>query len=362
MPSARTNMILIAALLIGVFASARLAHGFTYLFAGESNGIDLVTHPMGYAGVGSALHIRVGIDNTSVFAHQMRAPTQRAIATWNSLVPTTSNLQANAIAGYDFESTVLHELGHAIGLGHPNLASESGLLGADRNYTRSTDGADNAYDLNPGPDGVIGSHDDLRGDDVNLHWFHKASNDPFNPAHALGTVDATTYSRALVDLPVGDSFATNAERWVSILPRYSAAGTEAVMQQGSVYGETQRTLAADDVAGIKYAMAGLDEIAGTADDYTLNLHFNGLVAPDDTNTDIILGFDNTAATYAATSVQGALVASSNHAVITSAAIAFNTNFDWVFSDAAIPAPAALALGLPALVLVIIRHRRRSRSV
>ncbi len=48
------------------------------------------------------------------------------------------------------------------------------------------------------------------------------------------------------------------------------------MQQGTFTDEDQRRLNHDDVATALYGMAGLDEIAGTPDDYTLGLSYAGL--------------------------------------------------------------------------------------
>jgi len=292
----------------------------------------------------------------------------------------------------DFESMLLHEIGHSLGLGHPNLASESGLLGAKMNGTTSTDGANDAFDLDAGPDGLYGSHDDIRGDDVNLHWFHRATNDPFDPANVAGAVDSTTYSVRAADLPAGDSFATNADRSVAKLSRYDQPSSEAVMQQMTFYDETQRTLGADDVAGIRYAASGLDELEGTADDYTLNLIYNGLVPPGDPNTDVIIDFDNSQAVVAASISDGVFISDGTagesgvlsgdivpgmggdydatgpgggdqelrHMAITETAIYFNTRFNWYFNQTLIPEPATLSLTIPAGVM-ILRRRREARN-
>ena len=40
----------------------REAHSFAYIFSGEANGVDLITHVLGYTGVGGAIGITVGID------------------------------------------------------------------------------------------------------------------------------------------------------------------------------------------------------------------------------------------------------------------------------------------------------------
>ena len=191
----------------------------TYIFAGEANGVDIVTHPSPYTGSGGTVTVRVCIDPTSPNAAAMEYSVQNIVAAYNQMTPTTDNINLNSNnnvpANYiDFESVALHEVGHCLGMGHINAASESGLSGNQQNYTKATDGVDNVFNLDAGPDGVIGSSDDLRGDDVNLLWFRKSNNDPFTIDTVL---DSTTYSRNVEDLPVGHNFAANADRAVSTL-------------------------------------------------------------------------------------------------------------------------------------------------
>lgn len=310
---------------------ADLLHAFAYIFAGESNGVDLVIHPIGYNGTGGTLTLTVGIDPSSANAANMVVSTQNVVQRFNQLVPTTGNLVFGTnndipASSVDFESTLLHELGHSLGLAHVNAATESGLTGADRDYTKATDGADNAFNLNAGTDGLRGSADDLRGDDVNLHWFRIATNDPFTIAP---TVDATTYSRDLAELPTGDNFPTNADRNVGANLGY--VNSEAVMQQGAFFDEDQRNLGHDDVAGIRFAAAGLDETAGTADDYVLTLQYAGLT----TSADIVIDFDDTQTGFAV-SQSGGVFLGTNHGAIASTAIYFNTGFNWHFTTAPLP--------------------------
>ncbi len=324
--SIQINWFLIAFLAISATFPGQYSHAGSYIFAGEANGVDLITHPIGYTGTGGVVSISVGIDPSSPNAADMVISVQNIIAVFNGLQVTTDNLSLggdnNIPSGFvDFESVALHEFGHAVGLAHCNLASESGLSGANQNFTKATDGANNSWNLDAGTDGVNGSSDDIRGDDVNLHWFKIADNNPFTIA---GTVDGSTYSRDVGDLPGSHNFPANADRTVATL--LGVSGTEAIMQQGSFSDEAQRTLAADDVATFRLAMAGLDEVAGTADDYTVSFSYAGLT----TSADIVLKFDNSQTGFAVTSSGGSFLG--GHVVVTSADIYFNTGFSWFFND------------------------------
>jgi hypothetical protein len=307
------------------------AQSGVFEFADEVNGIDTITHPTGYVGFGTDLVITVGISPFSAHADVMETSVQNAINTWNALIPTAGNVikTNNNVPNnqFDFESVALHELGHCIGLGHPNLASESGVTGSDKNFTSSTRGANNQFDLDSGVDGVIGSADDLRGDDVNIHWFNIENNNPFALADI---VDKTTYSQDLDDLPLGDRFVTNADRNVSAL--LNVENTEAVMQQGIQSGETRRTFAADDVATLRLGMSGLDMLAETADDYTVTLRYDGLTDA----ADIVFDFDDQAS-FAACQITGSFVGQDRrHIAITKGHISLNTNFLWFFNDVETP--------------------------
>ncbi len=312
--------------LCGLLSSPSVQAG-GYIFAGEANGVDVVAHPSGYTGSGGVITVRVCIVPGSPNASQIEAAIRNNIAVLNQMVPTLGNLKSGAnnnipAGSIDFESVSLHEMGHCLGLSHVNAATESGLSGSNRNYTKATDGVNNVYDIDPGVDGVIGSADDVRGDDVNLIYFNRANNDPFTLA---SPVDATTYSRDLADLPPGDLFAANADRAVSTLLGYPKS--EAVMQQGSFFDESQRNLGHDDVAALRYAQSGVDSLAGaTADNYTTVLEYGGISA---TNCDINVGFTNTGS-FAFCSLNGTFIGT-GHIRVTSATIEFGQAYNWFFN-------------------------------
>jgi len=340
------------------------SRGGAFLFAGETYGIEIVTHPTGYDGTGGPLGVSVCIDPEATDAATMETPVQNAVNTFNARMPRTGNVllgSSNDVpAGrFDFESVMLHELGHCLGLSHPNLGSESGLSGSNTDFTRSTDGANEGFDLDVGADARIGSADDVRPDDVGLNYFRMSNNDPFSLAE---TVDATTYSRAAADLPGTDLFASGASR--EIAADLGLSDTEAVMHQGQYSDEAQRDLGHDDVATLRYAESGLDEAAGTADDYSLTLEYAGLTG----DCDIVIE-SRSSGSFARCSVGGTF-RSATHLSITTALLTYNTSYNWHFNEvpnapAEVPALSRTGVLAAAFAIVsaglagLLRRRRRA---
>ena len=144
---------------VQILGSMSPCYAGAYIFAGEDNGIDVVTHPSGYTGTGGVLTVGVCIDPSSENAADMEISIQNIVDTFNAQTITTDNLKtggSNNIPDnfFDFESVALHEVGHCIGLAHVNASSESGLAVADMNYTKATDGADNTFNIAPGADNI----------------------------------------------------------------------------------------------------------------------------------------------------------------------------------------------------------------
>ncbi|MEM1206331.1 MAG: hypothetical protein AAGN66_24075 [Acidobacteriota bacterium] len=309
----------IAALL----ASPATVFGGSFIGASETIP-DLILHPTGYTGTGGELTVGVCLDPASIELPSMEIPMRNVITIINELRPTTGNLKLGADSELqpdevDWESTILHEVGHCIGLAHPNAATESGLAGNNRNYTRAHNGANNVFDINPGVDGIIGSADDVRGDDGNLHWFISGTNNPFILAEPT---DFTSYSRDLADLPPGDLFPANADR--DVAAQLGFPNTEAAMQQGAFFDEEQRTLGHDDVATLRLGMSGLDEIEGTADDYVINLVYEGVT----TNCDIVVRLINSGSFAFCSTTRSQI--SGNHWRLTSASVTTG-DFNWFFT-------------------------------
>jgi len=123
-----------------------LANAGAYVFAGEVNGLDIITHPSGYTGAGGVLNVEVCIANTAVDAAAMEIPIQNIVNEINDMTASTPNLLFggnNNIPGnkVDFESVALHELLHCTGLAHVNLGVQTGVSGSNTDFTQSGDGA-----------------------------------------------------------------------------------------------------------------------------------------------------------------------------------------------------------------------------
>lgn len=300
---------------------------------------DDVFHVHGYTGAGGELTVTLCIDPDSLNKTEMLTSIDNVVRTLNELAPTTGNIKLGAennvpVGEFDFESTLLHEVDHCLGLGHTNNSTESGLScltsgfnctvcdDCERDFTKSIEGVDTEFDLNDGADNVIGTSDDQRGDDINLNWFRKSNNNPFTIA---ATVDADTYSVDLGDLP-GDEFSVSASRCVSneVLGQ---CDTEAVMKQGTFSDEAQRTLGHDDVVMFRYARSGLDEDAGTGDDYTWTLDFIG----ETTDCDIVISIEPDVGfalcNSAATNISGP-----DHWRMVDGLAKFDSSVNWFFND------------------------------
>ena len=223
----------------------------------------VVVHPLGYEGVGGPIVLKI-CTRISTFLPSL----ENAVEIWNGLAPDLENCQgtcavlgepATPSAPIDLTSTLLHELGHcAMGLDHTNLGRS--------NFTNTVDSA--AFDS--GPDGIEGSGNDLPSPlpgSRMIHWFRTADNNPIKIDSM--TIDESTYSRNFNALPNMDSWSANANRLVAAA--LGAPNANAVMYSGIREGMRYVGLSADEVAMVQYAATGLDSVAGTSDDYTIQL-------------------------------------------------------------------------------------------
>jgi len=274
------------------------------------------------------LVVSVCIDPASANAAAMEIPVKNIVSVINGFVPKSPNLifgGDNDIPSgqFDFESLTLHEFGHCLSLGHPNQGVKTGVSGANTNATQSTDGANNTFNFNASVDTVDGSSDDIRGDDANLHYFETNVNNPFLlPAKA----DASNYSRDVANMLGGQTYPANAARDVG--PLLGVLNAEAVMQQGQGGDEDQRGLQSDDVSTLMFGGTGIDETAGTADDYTLKLAYVGM-----TNSCDIVARSDTGTSFASRSFGGTFISPDfTHIAITSGTFRYNpTAVTWFFN-------------------------------
>lgn len=302
------------------------AHAGAFIFA-DGSAPNEITHPIGYVGVGGPRTVTVCLNPSGVPGGNValvEATVLKVVATWNAQRVAERNLglgSNNDLPSnqFDFESVLLHEVGHCLGLAHPNLASESGLNDPQANGTKSAVGSNGSFNVAAGADGLFGSFDDARGDDVNLYWYRRNLNRPLEfPA----TIDASTFART-GNLPAGHSFAANADR--QVLAALGTANTESVMQQLTFNDEAQRRLTGEDLSTIRLGRSGVDMVQGTADDYSIVLNYVGRTS----NCDVDIAFDPGAG-FAFCQVGGQVIAP-NHVRITTADIRMDSNAAWFFS-------------------------------
>ncbi len=319
-------------LLLGLAAMGQASAG-AFIFAEDFP--DAVTHPQIYSGSGGERpDLTVCLDRSinASLTSQAEPAVIKAIDTWNrgrSLGADNYALNnaTDIASGYDFESVLLHELGHCQGLNHVNHASESGFNDPQANGSKSAPGADGVLNQNAGSDGLHGSRDDLRGDDVNLHWYLRGQNNPglFNPV-----ADSTTMARELNFLPSGHRFAANADR--SVMAALGFANSEAVMQQGTPAREAKRHLHHDDLMTIRFARAGLNRVQGNSDDYRYRLRYVGRLSnPSNTECNVRIRID-TSTGFAVCGVSAtAINGNTSQWRITQAQIAMNSQINWYYS-------------------------------
>lgn len=298
----------------------------TFIFAESNDSPNIITHPTGYNGSGGTLSISVCIATDSENQSDLEIPVQNTISTWNTFEPTKTNVTRNdselGSNQFDVESVLLHEVGHCIGLGHPNLGNLEGVATENQDFAMTLKGTNDAYDLNNGADNVKGSNDDIRGDDVNLNWFRIGENDPFL---FESEIDLDTYSNDTSNLPGSHSWVEIAAFEVSQL--HGEGSGEGVMNQGTLNQETQRSIHPEDATTIRIGMSGLDENQDTGDDYNFELVYGGIAD----NCDITIEMKGNG--FGVCNVNGSGIGGS-HVSITSGTITLGSTseFNWFFND------------------------------
>ncbi len=207
------------ALYIAALAASVSGSASAGVFMGASSTsfpTGVISHPEGYIGSSTTAITNKVCFNPATLPSgtteaQVDATIAKAVATWNAQRYGTDNYQFSGnndvgAAQYDFESAVLHEIDHCVGLGHPTIAV--GTSGITANATATRPDAGNSYDLDDGADNIYGSRDDLRGDNTNLYWFYISSNDPL--AYP-SIIDTTTFTQATCSTPSGQHLAGQCE-------------------------------------------------------------------------------------------------------------------------------------------------------
>lgn len=297
---------------------------FTYVTSVKNPSV--VVHPAGYDGTGGELVVTLALHpDFAEMADEVDFSATQAAAIWSSLLIWDENLAPSIEipedGGTDFFGTLVHELGHMLGLGHPTLIPEGLELRRGRGkFSTASPGPNGRLDLDEGEDGLRGSADDQRGDDINAVFFKIEDNNPFTlPAN--GVFDSTTYSLDVEKLPPGHTWPIIGSREVAS-EIYSREHSENIMVSGGslTRGQVRRGLTPDDVAGIRYAMSGLDEIQGTSDDYTLEVEYLGV----SDEADVIIRFDLESG-YAVAAIGTRPISGNHTAMGTNRHIRYNPN-------------------------------------
>ena len=281
------------AMILGLAGAGGISTAVAFTYVTAANDPEVIVHPTGYEGRGGELVLTLGLHpDFADWEDEVAFSAKHTAAVWTSLLVWEENLgpslEIQKLGGTDFFGTLIHEFGHTLGLAHPTLMPRGLNLPRGRGkFTTAAPGPNGKLDLEEGDDRLRGTADDERGDDINAVYFKKDDNNPYTLPES-GIIDSTTYSRSLEDLPAGDQSPNVSSREVAE-DVYSLSLTEGKMVSGGslIPGQIRRGLAADDVAGIRYAMSGLDEVQGTSDDYTIRVEYVGL--SDD--ADAIIRFD-----------------------------------------------------------------------
>lgn len=257
-----------------------------------------VTHGGAYTGSSGERVVDVCLDPTAL--PMVGDPTQataNVVAEFNRFQGQLGNVTNAAAAGVpvgqvDYQSILLHEMGHCVGLDHNVLGpSEVGCsvgMAGTCNNSPTIFFTNTFIPGNPGSIGVTSAGADgarATGDDVrstaNRHWFRAGVNNPFvEPA----TADRTTHVQS-GSLPFGDLFAEAATSYApcpfagTATSNTSAANgqpaTSDIMFPVLCTNNVVRDLAPNDRTTFRIARAGLDGVAANGDDYTVRLNFQG---------------------------------------------------------------------------------------
>lgn len=253
-----------------------------------------VTHAGNYTGTGGERVVNVCFDPGAVpVSGDPTQATENVVAKFNrfqSLLGNVANAAASGVplGEVDYETFLMHEMGHCLGLDHNVLGpSEVGcsvggtcLNSPTLFFTNSTAGANAMHEAFAGADGARATGDDERGDDVNRHWYRAGVNNPF--AEPM-VADRTTYVQS-GGLPFEDTFAQASTSFRPCTQGTAMSNTSTLNGQPATMdvlfpiictSNVIRDLSPEDRNTFRVARAGFDGVAGNADDYTVQLNFQG---------------------------------------------------------------------------------------
>jgi hypothetical protein len=263
------NKALVVAAIAALVAAASSVEAGVYL--GQSS---RPIHPgFAYQGVGGRVDIPL------CPTQQMYVATRNVAAKYNRRADGLDNVarpgdpEFPPAGALSVEHLLLHELGHAVGLDHPSeevvsiggSAQHQGIAPAGR-------GPNGVLDAAPGPDGIYGTEDDVRGDDVNRTPFPVGGeNSPFEVPAIVDDLSMTT------DLSRRARPGTwPLVPWVPVSRSLGLPDTQSVMM--TAISDVRARPSPDEITLLKWSEAGAEGLAGTEDDYSL---FFYVVAPDD---------------------------------------------------------------------------------
>lgn len=292
-----------------------------------------------YTGVGgeqSDITVCVDISVNPALAIAAEPAIHNVIATYNRFQGLAEHTYAfwpdhsADAARPDFESVLLHEFMHVHGLDHPQHANNPAGGGAYvYDATRSTDGANDVLDHLGDVDGIPGSADDQRGDDLSLNWYVSGVNDP---GVVPVVVDSTTMTRELAGLPAGHHFVANGNS--AVMAALGYANSESAAHQGHEMGQVQRHLHNEDIAALRLARAGIDGIAGTADDYHHKARYVGRMHDPQGGECMAVVRFVPETSFASTFVGTTPIADGHLRLIYPTRMRFNPAVDWYFTPGA----------------------------
>jgi hypothetical protein len=305
--------------------------------------LTTVVHPSGVTSAGGEIEVTVCLAVPPV-SGDARQAIRNVVDAYNRDERMTGNIVPHA-GGSDFESALMHELGHCIGMDHialgPSEVGTSDFGNPTLYYANSSKGADNQFDVNDGADNVRGTRDDARDDDVNRVWYRKNVNDPWDIQ--TGTVDQTTYTMAGF-LPVGFTHPEIATsfggcddpgNFASSSALRGEDPTQSVMFPVLCTSTNVRRMAPDDSATLELARAGFDGVAGNGDDYTVTLVYDEVATDCDIEISFVSGPGFAFCQVSATGIPG-----SGDISITTGSAQFESTVAWFFNQEDTTGPGA----------------------